>query len=83
MKISFKKAADRNLGMYVPNSLQRTQQRHPREQWGLKTKKSEKLRKAEEKTGFSLARLINLLVEEGYLDELVVKHRKVSLRSAF
>jgi hypothetical protein len=41
------------------------------------------MRKAEEKTGFSLARLINLLVEESYLDELVVKHGKVSLRSAF
>jgi hypothetical protein len=43
----------------------------------------EKLRKAEEKTGFSLARLINLLVEEGYLDEVVAKHGKGSLRSAF
>jgi hypothetical protein len=43
----------------------------------------EKLRKAEEKTGLSLARLINLLVEEGYLDELLTKHRRADLRSAF
>ena len=46
-------------------------------------KKSEKMRRAEEKTGFSLARLINLLMEEGYLDELMVKHRKGSIKSAF
>jgi hypothetical protein len=50
---------------------------------GFQNKKSEKLRKAEEKTVFSLVRLINLLVEEGYLDELVVKHRKGRIKSAF
>jgi len=43
----------------------------------------EKLRKAEEKTGLSLARLINLMVEEGHLDELITKHRKGNLKSAF
>jgi hypothetical protein len=43
----------------------------------------EKLRKAEEKTGLSLARLLNLLVEDGHLDELVTKHRRGNLRSAF
>ena len=43
----------------------------------------EKLRKAEEKTGLSLARLLNLLVEEDYLDELLAKYRRGNLRSAF
>jgi hypothetical protein len=30
-----------------------------------------------------LARLLNLLVEEGYLDDLLTKHRRGNLRSAF
>ena len=42
----------------------------------------EKLRKAEEKTGLSLARLLNLLVEDGHLDELVTKHGKGNLKAA-
>jgi len=50
----------------------------PTESVFLRKGNREKLRKAEEKTGFSLVRLIDLLVEEGYLDELVVKHRKLS-----
>ena len=57
--------------------------RMPTESVFLRKENREKLRKAEEKTSFSLARLINLLVEEGYLDELVTKHRKGNLRSAY
>jgi len=57
--------------------------RMPTESIFLRKENREKLRKAEEKTGFSLARLINLLVEDGYLDELVAKRRKGNLRSAF
>jgi hypothetical protein len=55
----------------------------PTESVFIRKRNREKLRKAEEKTGLSLARLINLLVEEGYLDELLTKHRKTNLRSAF
>ena len=55
----------------------------PTESVYLRKGNREKLRKAQEKTGFSLARLINLLVEEGYLDELLAKRSKGSLRSAF
>jgi hypothetical protein len=55
----------------------------PTESVFLRKGNREKLRKAEEKTGLSLARLINLLMEEGHLDELVTKHRKGSLRSAY
>lgn len=55
----------------------------PTESIFLRKGNREKLRKAEEKTGFSFARLINLLVEDGYLDELVAKRGKGSLRSAF
>ncbi len=42
-----------------------------------------RVRKAEEKTGLSLARLINLLEEDGDLDKLINKHRKDTLRSSF
>ena len=49
----------------------------------LRKANREKLRKAEEKTGLSLARLINLRVEESHLDELVTKHRKGNLKSAY
>ena len=38
-----------------------------------------RLRVAEEKTDLSLARLINLLIEDGHLDEVVVKHSKGTL----
>jgi hypothetical protein len=55
----------------------------PTESVFLRKGNHEKLRKAEEKTSLSLARLINLLVEEGYLDELLTKHRKANLRYAF
>jgi len=55
----------------------------PTESVFLRKGNREKLSKAEEKTGLSLARLINLLVEDGYLDELVTKHRKGNLRSAY
>jgi hypothetical protein len=55
----------------------------PTESVFLRKANREKLRKAEEKTGLSLARLINLLVEDGHLDELVTKHRKGNLRSAY
>lgn len=41
-----------------------------------------KLRKAAEKTGESLPRLINLLVEEGHLEEVVARRGVGSLRSA-
>ncbi len=57
--------------------------RVPTESVFLRKANREKLRKAEEKTGLSLARLINLLVEDGHLDELVTKHRKGNLRSAY
>jgi hypothetical protein len=57
--------------------------RMPTESVFIRKGNREKLRKAEEKTGLSLARLINLLVEEGYLDELLTKHRRGNLRSAF
>jgi hypothetical protein len=42
----------------------------------------EKLKKAEETTGKTLARLLNLFVEDGHLEEVVAKHSKGSLRSA-
>jgi len=41
-----------------------------------------KLRKAADKTGESVPRLINLLVEEGHLEEVVAKRGVGSLRSA-
>jgi len=41
-----------------------------------------KLRKAAEKTGESVPRLINLLVEEGHLEEVLAKRGVGSLRSA-
>jgi len=41
-----------------------------------------KLRKAAEKTGESVPRLLNLLVEEGYLEEVLAKRGVGSLRSA-
>jgi len=41
-----------------------------------------KLRKAAEKTGESVPRLINLLVEEGHLEEVLAKRDVGSLRSA-
>jgi len=40
-----------------------------------------KLRKAAEKTGESVPRLLNLLVEEGYLEEVLAKRGMGSLRS--
>jgi len=52
----------------------------PTESVFLRKGNREKLRKAEEKTGLSLARLINLLVEEGHLYKLVIKHGKSNLR---
>jgi hypothetical protein len=55
----------------------------PTESVFLRKCNREKLRKVEEKTGLSLARLINLLVEEGHLDEFLTEHRKANLRSAF
>ena len=55
----------------------------PTESIYLRKENREKMRAAQEKTGLSLARLINLLVEEGHLDEVVAKHSKGSLRSAF
>jgi len=41
-----------------------------------------RLRKAAEKTGESLPRLINILVEDGHLEEVVAKRGVGSLRSA-
>ena len=43
----------------------------------------EKLKRAEERTGKTLARLLNLFVEDGHLDEVEAKHSKGSLRSAY
>jgi len=40
-----------------------------------------KLRKAAEKTGESVPRLLNLLVEEGYLEEVLAKRGMGNLRS--
>lgn len=41
-----------------------------------------KLRNAAEKTGESVPRLLNLLVEDGHLEEVVAKRGMGSLRSA-
>jgi len=43
----------------------------------------EKLKRAEERTGKTLPRLLNLFVEDGHLQEVVDKHGKGSLRSAY
>jgi len=40
-----------------------------------------KLRKAAEKTGQSVPRLLNLLVEDGHLEEVLAKRGMGSLRS--
>jgi len=51
----------------------------PTENVFLRKGNREKLRKAEERTDLSLARLINFLVEEGHLEELLTKYGKGNL----
>lgn len=57
--------------------------RMPTETVYIRKENRMRLRKAEERTGLSLARLLNLFVEEGYLEKVVAKHAKGSLRSAY